>query len=335
MKRDSTTLQDIAQWHWLAECAARAARGKRHRLSVQRYFSSFESSTSVLLRSLLAAQLPVQRYRCFTINDPKPRLIHAAPFPDRVAHHAIIGKLAARFERAQVDSSYACRPGKGAHSAIERARQIAVCSPWLLKMDVHSYFANIDHSILRLLLARLFKNKGVLSLLSNVIDSFSTVPGRGLPIGALTSQYFANHYLDGVQRFIRCQTSATCELRYMDDLWVGCESKQHAGKICRDVNGWLQQHRKLSLKPALIQRSTVGLPFCGFTVSSKRLVPGVRRRRAVRNHYRRLAHSYACGSINELQLQALVCSTAALLKPGVHSKLARKLVNTSGLNQLC
>lgn len=160
MKRDSTSLHDIAEWHWLAECAACAARGKQHRPSVQRYFATFEASTSQVLQSLLDARLPIQSYRCFTINDPKPRLIHAAPFPDRVAHHAIIGKLGHRFERAQVPSSYACRSGKGVHKAIEKARYIALRAPWLLKMDVHSYFAHIDHRILRSLLSRLFKDEG-------------------------------------------------------------------------------------------------------------------------------------------------------------------------------
>ena len=177
-------------------------------------------------------------------------------------------------------------------------------------------------------------------MLSSVIDSFNTrsvrkVQRRGLPIGALTSQYFANHYLDGVQRFIRCETSAIDELRYMDDLWVGCGSRRDAHTIYRSVTDWLQQERKLAVKPAMIQRSSVGLPFCGFTVSCKRLVPGRRRRRAVRDHYRQLAALYQNGEISELQLQARIHSTAALLKPGVHNTLACKLVHTSGLNELC
>jgi len=225
------------------------------------------------------------------------------------------------------------------HRAIEQARFVAIRSPWLLKMDVHSYFANIDHGILQSLLTRLFKDKGVLTLLSNVLGNFSTTPGRGLPIGALTSQYFANHYLDGAQRFIRRQPGVLGELRYMDDLWVGCASKQDAIRVYEASKEWLLLNRNLSLnlslKPAMIQRSKIGLPFCGFTVSSKRLVPGARRRRAVRNHYNRLASLYANGCIDQLELQTLACSTAALLKPGVHKTLARKLVHASGLNELC
>lgn len=335
MKRDATTLREVANWQWLCECAARAAKGKRHRSSVQRYFGAFERNTINVQQALFNAQIPQQKYRSFTITDPKPRVIHAAPFADRVAHHAIIGRLSPRFERAQVDSSYACRPGKGVHAAILQARRIAIKSPWLLKMDVHSYFAQIDHQILQSLLTRLYKDPGLLALLWNVIDSYSTEPGRGLPIGALTSQYFANHYLDAVQRFLRVDTAAIDELRYMDDIWVGCASKSAAVDITGQVNEWLQNRRNLALKPVMIQRSSVGLPFCGFCISSRRLVPGKRRRRAVKNHYHKISADFQSGLITESECQSQICSTAALLKPGVHHTLARKLVANSGINALC
>ncbi|MEM7257304.1 MAG: reverse transcriptase/maturase family protein [Pseudomonadota bacterium] len=335
MKRDATCLHQVSDWQWLCECAARAARGKRHRSSVQRYFNALESSTGKVQTALLNAQLPEQKYRCFTITDPKPRIIHAAPFPDRVAHHAIIGKLSAKFERAQVASSYACRPGKGAHAAILHAQRIAGCCPWLLKMDVNSYFAHIDHEVLQRLLARLFKNAGLLSLLGNVIDSYCTQPGRGLPIGALTSQYFANHYLDGLQRFLRNQADVIDELRYMDDVLVGCPSKDAADDIAALTSEWLYRERHLTLKPVLIQRAHIGVPFCGFTTSSRRLTPGIRRKRAVRAQYQRIASNYRAGKLTEQECQSQICSTAALLKPGMHRSFAQKTIDNTGINSIC
>ena len=335
MKRDATPLAQIADWQWLCECAVRAARGKRHRTSVQRYFNTLEASTAAVRDSLLSSQLPVGSFRSFTITDPKPRIINAAPFADRVAHHAVIGKLAHRFETAQVPGSYACRTGKGAHAAILKARHIARQAPWLLKMDVHSYFAHIDHQILKGLLVRLFKDPGVLRLLRHIIDGYSTTTECGLPIGALTSQYFANHYLDGLQRYLKEQTNAIDELRYMDDVWVGCASRKSARDIASDAESWLWRERRLKLKPVLIQRSSVGLPFCGFTVSSNRLVPGKRRRRAVSAHYKRIAQAYSDGHITECECQTQISSIAALLKPGCHYVLAGKLVASSRLNQLC
>ena len=335
MKRDATRIDDVADWQWLCECATRAAKGKRHRSSVQRYFNALESSTRKVRSALLKSQLPERKYRCFTITDPKPRIIHAAPFPDRVAHHAIIGKLSARFERAQVSSSYACRPGKGVHAAILHARQIASRSPWLLKMDVHSYFAYIDHQILRCLLARLFKDENMLLLLGNVIDSYCTQPARGLPIGALTSQYFANHYLDGLQRFLRNHSDVIDELRYMDDVLVGCPSKDAAVDIAALADEWLHRERNLTLKPVVIQRARIGLPFCGFTVSGRRLTPGKRRKRAVRAQYQHIASNYLAGNLVEQECQTQICTAAALLKPGIHRSLSRKFIDNTGINSIC
>ena len=335
MKRDATCIHDVADWQWLCECAARAAKGKRHRSSVQRYFNVLESSTRKVQSALLNARLPEQTYQCFTITDPKPRIIHAAPFSDRVAHHAIIGKLSERFERAQVSSSYACRPGKGVHAAILHARRVASRSPWLLKMDVHSYFAHTDHEILESLLARLFKDPTMLSLLGNVIGSYCSRPGRGLLIGALTSQYFANHYLDGLLRFLKNQPVVIDELRYMDDVFVGCPSNHAAAEIAGLAEEWLFRERNLSLKPVLIQRSCVGLPFCGFTVSSRRLTPGKRRKRAVRVQYKRIGSNYLAGKLEEQECQSQIHTASALLKPGMHRSLSRKIIDNTGIDSIC
>ncbi|OED43781.1 hypothetical protein AB833_03110 [Chromatiales bacterium (ex Bugula neritina AB1)] len=328
-------LQDIADWHWLARCTRLAARGKRSRESVQRYLNQFERSTSQVAAALRNGCLPYGSYRPFSINDPKPRVIHAAPFADRVAHHALIGRMADRFERSQVESSYACRPGKGCHASIIAAQKIAARSPYLLKMDVHSYFAFVDHEILLSLLQRLFKGQGLFKLLNNVLASFHTLPGRGLPIGALTSQYFANYYLDEFQRALRRQHGVIDELRYMDDHWVGCASKQAARDTVSFTNEWLQQHRKLSVKPVQIQRSAIGLPFCGFRVSSKGLRMGRRRIRAIKKHYQQIGRDYSAGVIGESKAKHRLTSVTSLASPGSHSSVMNHIIATSGINNVC
>lgn len=329
------SLDAIAEWHWLCHCAALAARGKRQRPAVQQYFNNFEHSTAVVAQALRAGELPVGSFRSFAIRDPKPRTIHAAPFADRVAHHALIGQLAPRFEKSQVDSSYACRSGKGSHAAILAAQNIAARSPWLLKMDVHSYFARIDHVILLGLLKRLFKGAELHHLLANVVAGFSTEPGLGLPIGALTSQYFANHYLDGFQRALRVQPGVIAELRYMDDQWVGCRSRAAARETAAFATDWLQHHRHLKLKPVWIQRSAIGLPFCGFRVSSDRLRLGRRRMRAIRRHYEKIGHQFEMGKLSELKAQQRLCSVTSLASPGCHASAMKKIIESSGINQIC
>lgn len=334
-KRQRITLDSLADWEWLSHCAVRAAKGKRQRESVQLYFSNFERSTACVREALLQARLPEGWYARFDIRDPKSRTIHAAPFVDRVAHHALIGKMAPRFEKSWTGTSYACRPHKGSHAAILQALKIAQESEWCIKLDVHSYFAYIDHDILLGLLDRLFKGSGLFHLLDTVLKSYSVCPGRGLPIGALTSQYFANHYLDGLQRELRCLSSVNAEIRYMDDLWIGCHSREAAGEIVALANEWLLANRKLRLKPACIQRSSIGQTFCGFKISSNGLRLGLRRRRAILRQYKNLAIGYEKGTISERRLQSQSCSIAALAKPGDHRVLMRQLIGSSGLNKLC
>jgi hypothetical protein len=334
-KRQLILLESVAEWDWLCQCAVRAARGKRQRHSIQRYFADFENSTARIRQALLKGDLPIGGYTCFDIRDPKQRTIHAAPFADRVAHHALIGKMAPRLEQSWVDSSYACRPGKGSHAAVIEALRIAQLSPWIVKLDVHSYFAFINHDTLRGLLHRQFKGVGLFQLLDSVLQSYNVKPGRGLPIGALTSQYFANHYLDRMQRFLRTQMHVKAELRYMDDFWIGCDSAEHAREIVAASNDWLKQYRQLSLKPACIQRSNIGMTFCGFHISKRGIRPGTRRRRSMMKQYRQMVADYLNDDCSELHVQSQLCAINALCKPGDHRTLMKRLISTSGVDQIC
>jgi RNA-directed DNA polymerase len=162
---------------------------------VRTFVTDLETNLGRLAEAILSGQAPRGEYRCFRIHDPKPRRIHAACFPDRVLHHAIMRLAGPVLERAMPDTSFACRPGKGSLAAV-RATQAAVRRfPWYVKIDVSGYFEHIDHAILLDLLARRFKGASFLGLLERVLLTYQSAPGRGLPIGSLTSQYFANHFL--------------------------------------------------------------------------------------------------------------------------------------------
>jgi RNA-directed DNA polymerase len=195
MRRVRIELADIAAIPNLAEATLRASRGKRERPAVHAFLGDLEANLGHLANAILTGRAPRGEYRCFRINDPKPRRIHAACFPDRVLHHAIMRLAGPVLERAMPDTSFACRPGKGSLAAV-RATQAAVRRfPWYVKIDVSGYFEHIDHAILLDLLARRFKGASFLGLLERVLLTYQSAPGRGLPIGSLTSQYFANHFL--------------------------------------------------------------------------------------------------------------------------------------------
>lgn len=304
MKRTRITLAEIAATDNLALAAWKAARGKRDRPDVAAFLARLDRSLALLGAAILAGRVPYGRYRSFTIHDPKQRLIHAACFEDRVLHHAILNLAEPAFERALVPSTYACRPGRGVHRAVAHVQANLRRYPWFGKVDVDGYFPSIDHARLAALLAHRFKGAGFLELLGRIVDSFHATPGKGLPIGSLTSQHFANHYLDGADRFLLGHPLVCAHVRYMDDiLWWGRE-KEHVQRVLEELRAYLQRERSLALKRAVqIHRSERGVTYCGYRVlrGAMRLTPRKRRRYAeLRDAWE---GAWASGQIDSLQLQ--------------------------------
>ena len=160
MKRSAVGLAEIADWHNLAAAFHAAARGKRGRGDVEAFRASLDSELAAMRAGLLAGTLKPGPMRCFRIRDPKPRLIHAPCFRDRVLHHAIMAHVGPVLDRSLVFDTYACRTGKGTLAAVRRASEHARRYEWFGQIDVRAYFASIDHAVLFRLLERKFKDRG-------------------------------------------------------------------------------------------------------------------------------------------------------------------------------
>lgn len=208
-------------------------------------------------------------------------------------------------ERMLVDSSFACRPGKGVHAAIGAVQGNLRRWPWLVRVDVDGYFPSIDHRTLKALLARCFKGAGFLDLLGRIIDRGAPdTPGRGLPIGALTSQHFANAYLDAADRMLLAHPEVTAHVRYMDDILWWTASKAAALATLAELRGFLWRERRLRLKPApLIARSEHGLAFCGFRVRPGVVLASQRKLTRYRAGLARIEAARADGRATEAQAQ--------------------------------
>ena len=191
MKRTHIDLIDIAAYDNLAQAAYRAARGKRARPDVRQFFSRFDHHMRRLQQAILAGHMPYGRFKAFTIRDPKPRLIHAACFEDRIFHHAVMYWAGPVLDRALTSTTYACREGMGNHAAVRQVQHHLRRYPWYVKIDIRHYFDTIDHQRLYQRLLRRFKGHDFLALLRRIIASYHVTPGKGLPIGSLTSQHFA------------------------------------------------------------------------------------------------------------------------------------------------
>lgn len=315
MKRIRISLEAIADRANLTLALHKAAKGKRYRAQVVRFLQHAETNLNRLAADILDGKLPYGRFRAFTIHDPKRRTIHAACFEDRIFHHAVINLAGPVLERAMLPTSFACRPNLGVHRAAERAQQCIRRYAWYCQIDISSYFACIDHEILLAVLLRRFKGIEFEQQLQRLLDSYHHEPSKGLPIGSLTSQYFANYYLDGLDRLLDGLPPVRAHVRYMDDIvWWG-DDKQQVKQVLQQVQGYLRGQRQLDIKPTWrIQRSALGITFCGY-----RILPGVMRlslRRKRRYQQRRLywERQYALGHISAAQLQTAYAAVHSILQ---------------------
>lgn len=311
------SLANVADWDNLIKASYQAAKGKRNRAAVVSYFDSLEQSIKEIQHAILAGRLYAGTYHAFEILDPKPRIIHAAPFEDRVIHHALINCIGARLEKSWMTNSFACRQGYGTHRALECAAGAAKHFNFIVKLDVQAYFSNIDHHILLALLRRQLRDGDLFELLKSILTSHGA-EGVGIPIGALTSQYFANHYLDGFDRWLSQDETVGTALRYMDDVLVFTNSLAHAKRIVEQSRQWLLDERSLKIKPAIIQRCDIGVTFCGFKVSSKGLSLSKRRKRSYLCKSQLLTNQVINDEILPLAAQQRACTLSALCKPGNH-----------------
>lgn len=253
MKRVGGFFERIVGFDNLLLAQRRAARGKRCRTSVARFEFHLEHELFELQDELMTGSYQPGEFFTFEVRDPKRRAICAAPFRDRVVHHALCHVLEPHFERRAIFDSYACRLGKGTHAAIARARQFARRHPYFLKCDVRKFFASVDHGVLFGLLERLFKERPLLDLLARIINHAppDSAPGKGLPIGNLTSQHFANLYLGELDHFLKDQLHIKGYLRYMDDFLLFAEDKPSLHLWLADLEDLLEERLDLGLKQAL------------------------------------------------------------------------------------
>jgi RNA-directed DNA polymerase len=313
MKRIAINLEEIAEWKNLLVAFHKAARGKRQRPDVRLFLTDFEANMNRLGDDIRGGHLPYGKFRTFTIFDPKRRLIHAACFADRLFHHALINCAGAVLERAMTPVSFACRPEMGVHKAVQRVQQHLRQYDWYGKIDIDGYFASISHERMLAILMRRFKGRECEEQLRRVLDCYHAGPGRGLPIGSLTSQHFANYYLDGLDRLLADLPAVRARVRYMDDILWWCDDRQGVRDTLSTVTIWLRQERELKVKTGVqIQSSRQGVTYCGFCIRRGAVRLGRRRKRRYLERRRYWESHYLAGRIDARQLQTAHAAVHAI-----------------------
>ncbi len=264
MKRVGNLIEKIADMENLYLAFYKARKGKDAKTDVLAYRQDFDSHLRKLQAEILSGDVQVGDYHFFTIYEPKERQICAASFPERVLHHALMNVCHPIFERLQIFDSYATRKDKGTHAALNRAEQFHYKNRWFLKLDIRRYFDSIDHELLFELIRRKIKDRSVLQIFKKIIASYETEVGKGLPIGNLTSQYFANYYLSFVDRYIQEELKISAYVRYMDDMILWSNDKAKLKEAQNLVTTFLSEKLALTLKVSLLNKNVHGLTFLGF-----------------------------------------------------------------------
>jgi hypothetical protein len=264
MRRATHLIPRIADPDNLRFAAWKAAKGKRHAAEILAWSARLEEHIPVLREQILCGQVQVGRYHYFKVYEPKERQICASAFGEQVLHHALMNVCHLYFENALTDDTYASRKGKGTYAAIARARKHTRTYGWYLKLDVRKFFESVHHEVLVGQLARMFKEPALVGIFEQIIHSYAASPSRGLPIGNLTSQYFANHYLSGLDRFVKVQLKMPAYVRYMDDMVCWHHDKGVLKQALEAINDYVEIELRCALKPPALNRCANGLPFLGY-----------------------------------------------------------------------
>ncbi len=228
---------------------------------------NLERELYLLQKELASGGYIPRDYRYFTIQDPKEREISVADFRDRVVHHSLVNILEPIYEKRFIYDSYATRKGKGTHRAIEKAQQFMKQDSWYLKMDVRKYFNSINHETLNGIIARSIKEPFILNLCAVIIAKGGD-GCTGLPIGNLTSQFFANVYLDIFDHFMKDRLRIKHYVRYMDDFCVFFDDKPYLKDVRKKVTEFLKVTLRLDIKEqaTVLNNRLHGLPFLGVRI---------------------------------------------------------------------
>ena len=270
MKRHGYLFERMVSFPNLLAAAKRAFRGKKPDAESERLFLRLETELFDLQRELEEGVYAPGPCHVFWVNDPKRRRICAANLRDRIVHQAVCGAFEPVFESWQVFDSYACRKGKGQHAALRRAQSFSGSRVYFARADVRKFFDSVPHEVLLDKLRGKFKDTRLLGLCETIIRHEESAPGsaRGLPIGNLTSQHWANFYLSFLDHFVKEELRVRKYLRYMDDMALFSDSKDELFGWLFEMSEYLGTELQLELKESacFVAPTWQGMPFLGCLV---------------------------------------------------------------------
>lgn len=269
--------QELISIHNLFQAWGEFKKGKRSRIDVQNFERNLEDNLFMLHLSLNGLTYRHGTYNSFYVQDPKLRHIHKAAVNDRVIHHLLYKYLYNLFDKTFIYDSYSCRLGKGTHKGVVRLEKFTrkvsknyTSECWALKCDIKKFFASVDQKILMRVLTNQVKDPKIIWLLKQVVDSFQSEneDNKGIPLGNLTSQVFANIYMNKLDQFIKHKLNARYYLRYADDFLILSSCRMLLQSYINPIQEFLRTDLKLELHPKkiIIRHLKWGIDFLGYIV---------------------------------------------------------------------
>lgn len=347
MKRYGDLYSAIVSFENLWLAARRAQRGKRYRDDVLSFNYNIEARIWSLKETLTKKTWLPGPYKTFIILEPKRRLISAAPYEDRVVHHALCNIIGPLFEKRFLPSTYANRTGLGTHAALGHFRHCAQQKKYAfcLRADIEKYFPSIDHALLKESIRRTIKCVGTLWLTNAILDGSnaqepveqyfegddlltSATRRAGLPIGNLSSQLWSNVYLDVVDHAMASRYGGRRYLRYVDDFALFSNDVIEL----REAKAFLEQKLtalRLKLHPSktAIHRMSEGVNFLGFRFFPERVRIRQENLRRARRRLRGIAKSYCNGNISVPEVRNSIQSWLAHIRYGDTFQITDKVLN--------
>ncbi|MGB5595196.1 MAG: RNA-directed DNA polymerase [Crocosphaera sp.] len=346
MKRYGNLYPQIIDFDNIYLAARKAQKGKRFQHNVLQFNYNLETELLKIQQELKDKTYQPRSYRTFHLRDIKTRLISAAPYRDRVVHHALCNIIVPIFERTFISDTYANREGYGTHKALRRFIDFARSSRYVLQCDIRKYFPSIDHQILKQLIRRKIKCQDTLWLIDKIIDNsneqeqvihyfsgddlLTPIERRhGLPIGNLTSQWMANIYLSDFDHFVKEELKATKYLRYVDDFALFSDDHQFLQDARLNIENYLAKLR-LKIHPIKSQlfETKYGASFLGFRIFPDNIKVRNQNLTRARKRLKKLQKNYAQGNIDIQDIKRSLNSWSAHLKHGDTWRLRKQIFDS-------
>lgn len=344
MKRYKNIYSQIIEFENILTAAKKAQVGKRFKENVLAFNDNLESELIKLQEELVNKNYQPGNYKTFYIKEPKTRMISAAPYRDRVVHHALCNIILPLIEPTFIADSYANRVGFGTHRALHRFTEFARSNRYILQCDIQKYFPTIDHEILKSLLRRKIKCHDTLWLIDTIIDNSNeqllviehfagdslltpVERRRGLPVGNLTSQFFANVYLNGFDHFVKEELHVKKYLRYVDDFSLFSDDWQFLSEARLAIEEYLAKNLRLRIHPIKSQlfETRIGTNYVGFRILPNCIRVRTENLRRARRRLKFMQRNSAQGKINSDKISQSIQSWFAHLEHGDTWRLRQQI----------